>query len=423
MDYFDKLSRNIKARWKNFATRLRAYVKRLLFPLYLFPVKIVTYTLFYLVLFVFKLIFAFFGLMLDAVVFPFRSLKNFLKAVFFIAIAFYLLVTFVVIADYFKREYGNYSKAFCGYGVKEMLQKSVVRVVGGSSEGSGFFIAPDQVMTNFHVIADEPSPKIIFPDGSFETPIRIVGDQDADLAVLYTEKKHQDKVIPFSEDGGLYDDEPLLATGYPLGTDLKGEATIVRGNYIAYRQSKKAAVSYIQTNISLVEGMSGGPLTDQCGKVIGINTMSMAGLSLFILGRDAKMKAPSFTDKDIAKINVDPSNSPDDAVLAYYTYLKVRRMKDGFNLLSKDTVPHTDFREWTRRFTDVLSVHVYKVARYKDTDDTVSVKFSTKNWIDGEVEYHFFEGTWMMVKEDGIWKIQDGKILEVYTPGWSWYYE
>lgn len=34
------------------------------------------------------------------------------------------------------------------------------------------------------VIADEPSPKIVTADGSFTTPVKIVGDREADLAVL-----------------------------------------------------------------------------------------------------------------------------------------------------------------------------------------------------------------------------------------------
>ena len=54
------------------------------------------------------------------------------------------------------------------------LKKSVARVVGGYSEGSGFFGADNQILTSFHVIADEPSPKVIFFDGSFSTPYKII---------------------------------------------------------------------------------------------------------------------------------------------------------------------------------------------------------------------------------------------------------
>ena len=52
--------------------------------------------------------------------------------------------------------------------IKE-VRKSVVRVVGGEAEGSGFAIDNNGlILTNFHVIEFEPSPKIIFPDNTFE---------------------------------------------------------------------------------------------------------------------------------------------------------------------------------------------------------------------------------------------------------------
>ena len=57
------------------------------------------------------------------------------------------------------------------------LEVLLVRIIGGYGEGSGFFISPTEVVTNFHVIADEPSPKVVFPDGHFETPEKIVGEK------------------------------------------------------------------------------------------------------------------------------------------------------------------------------------------------------------------------------------------------------
>ena len=48
--------------------------------------------------------------------------------------------------------------------------------------------------------------------------------------------------------------------------------------------------------------MSGGPIADQCGSVIGINTLSLVGLSLYISADQAKTMVPSFTDQGITKI-------------------------------------------------------------------------------------------------------------------------
>ena len=402
---------------------LKAYFKRLLFPIYLFPIKLLIYSTYYFLKFLIKLLFALVGLIIDCIIFPFKSLKNFLKSFVYLIVAIYLFFSLLVIGDYVKRQYGSFNKIFCGYGINDKLKKSVVRIVGENMEGSGFFISENQVLTNFHVIADEPSPKIIFPDGKFITPSRIIGDADADLALLFVDDKYLDLVYPLPERLGFTDNEPLLSAGYALGTDIKGNATILKGNYIDYRTSKHYSVGYIQTNISLVAGMSGGPLVDQCGSLVGVNTMGLAGLSLFIGAQDVSTLIPNFTDQKVAKIEVDPSSSPEEAVRAFYTYLKARRMKDGFDLLSKKYLEKTNFEEWTARFTNILDVGIYKSERYEKTRDTAFVKFSTKNWVDGEIEIHYYEGTWKTVKEGGVYKMLQSKIKEVFEPGWDWFYE
>ena len=414
----------VKKFFENLLIRFKVYIKKLLFPLYLFPLKLLTYSFYYLLKFVFKLIAAFLELIFDCIKYPFASLKNFLKSIVYIAIFVYLFFSLMVIADYLNRNYGQWGKFWCGgRSVQARLKKSVVRIVGGNMEGSGFFINENQVLTNFHVIADEPSPKIIFPDGKFITPTRIIGDVDADLALLFVDDKYPDLVYPLPDRIDFSDNEPLLSAGYALGTDIKGAVTILKGNYIDYRTSKYYSVGYIQTNISLVAGMSGGPLVDQCGSLVGVNTMGLAGLSLFIGATDVSTLFPNFTDQEIVKIEVDPSLSPEDAVYAFYTYLKARRMQDGFDLLSKKYLEKTNFEEWTARFTNILDVGIYKSERYAGAWDTAFVKFSTKNWVDGEVETHFYEGTWKTVKEDGVYKMLQSKIKEVFEPEWDWFYE
>ena len=422
MGYFDKLAKKIKSRWKKVVSGLKTYFKKLLFPLYFFPIKLLTYSIYYLIRFLIKLIIAFIGLIIDGIVYPFKSLKNLLKSIFIIGVAIYMTASLFVIADYLRTQYGWYGKFLCSIGTRGKIQNSVVRVVGGYSEGTGFFIDPDQVITNFHVIADEPSPKIIFPDGSFITPVKIIGDKEVDLAILFTEKQYNHLVFPLPDEVAPYEDEPLIAAGYPLGTSLTGKATLLKGRFVDVRKSKQMPIAYIQADISLVKGMSGGPLMDQCGNVVGINTLGLAGLSLFINGDWAKTIIPHFTDQNITKIEVDPSISPAEAVRAFYTYLKARRMELGFILLSQEYLEKTNYEEWTSRFTDILDVQIFISEPYEDTEDTVFVKFATKNWNEGEVDYHYYEGTWQTVPEDGIHKMLKSNIKEVDEPSWEWFY-
>ena len=242
------MKNKIRELYKNF----KLYIKRLLFPLYLFPIKLLTYSTYYFLKLLWKLI-----------SWPFRKWSNFFKTILWIFITTYILLSFLVIVDYLGREYGNFDKILCGTGVKDKLRSSVVRIIGGYGEGSGFFISPTEVVTNFHVISDEPSPKVVFPDGHFETPEKIVGEKNMDIAVLTLKNSYPNFVYDLPTEFSLIGNEPLLSAGYPLGSEVTGDATIVKGNFIDFRRSRKDVIGYLQTNISLVKGMSGGPLVDR----------------------------------------------------------------------------------------------------------------------------------------------------------------
>lgn len=403
--------------------KIRAYFRRLLFPLYLFPLKLVTYSLYYMFRALGRLVIALIQIILDMVVYPFTSLRNFLKSICLILLLIYIAASLVVMNDYFTRQYGRYTDLFCSVGVKAKLKEKVVRIVGGYSEGSGFFIAPNQVMTNFHVIDGESSPKIILAGGEVISPIDVVGDINIDLAVLTLPLDYPSLVLPLPYmPVSLLDSEPLLSTGYPLGTELTGEATILSGRFIAMRSSSSVPATYLQSDINVVSGMSGGPLTDQCGRVVGINTAGLAGLSLFIDAYQASIYKGSFTDVDVEKIEVDATRSPEDAVIAFYTYIKARDMLSGFNLLSEEYLAFTSYAEWTSRFTDILDIRVFKTEMVQGAKDTVFVKFATKSWTGTEAVHKYYEGVWVTKKEGDTYKMRRSMIKEVLDPSSDWYY-
>ena len=86
----------------------------------------------------------------------------------------------------------------------------------------------NEIVTNFHVIADEPSPKVIFPDGSFAVPVEIVGDKDKDLAVLKIDRQLFKLNYSPLLASGIKFGEPIYAAGYPLGSELPGKVTVKR---------------------------------------------------------------------------------------------------------------------------------------------------------------------------------------------------
>src|SRR3989338_6121278 len=129
----EKLLNRIKNYVNTTANKIKAYFRKLLFPIYLFPLKLFTYSLYYFVKFIIKLIFAFIGLIIDCIIYPFRSLKNFLKSIVIIGVALYLFASLFVISDYLTKQYGWWGKFLCSIGSKNELQRKTVRIVGGYS--------------------------------------------------------------------------------------------------------------------------------------------------------------------------------------------------------------------------------------------------------------------------------------------------
>ena len=165
MDYFVSrliiLKNRIRKKLRDHIQKEKAYIKKLLFPLKLFPLKIIIYFFYYPIRIAKEIIIWSVKSLFKAIIWPFRKWSNLFKTTIGIVLFIYLLFSLIVILDYIKENYGHYSKFLCGYDLEKELETKVVRIVGGYSEGSGFFITEDQVLTSYHVIADEPSPKII----------------------------------------------------------------------------------------------------------------------------------------------------------------------------------------------------------------------------------------------------------------------
>jgi serine protease Do len=139
-----------------------------------------------------------------------------------------------------------------------------------SALGSGFIIKEDGiVITNNHVIANAED--IVVRVGDKEYKAKLVGtDPYMDVAVLKMETKDKFKPVKFGDSDLARVGDWAVAIGNPFG--LGGTVT---AGIISARNRDINLTRYddfIQTDASINQGNSGGPLFNLKGEVIGINT-------------------------------------------------------------------------------------------------------------------------------------------------------
>ncbi len=140
-----------------------------------------------------------------------------------------------------------------------------------SALGSGFIIdATGIVITNNHVIQGAED-IVVRVDGDIEYKVKIIGaDPLSDIAVLQIDSKERFIPVKFGNSDKARIGDWVIAIGNPFG--LGGTVTVG----IISARNRSIGLSryedYIQTDASINQGNSGGPLFDMKGNVIGINT-------------------------------------------------------------------------------------------------------------------------------------------------------
>ena len=136
--------------------------------------------------------------------------------------------------------------------------------------GSGFIVSPDGViLTNAHVVRDANEVTVKLQDRR-EFKAKVLGsDPKTDVAVLKIEAKNL-PVVPIGNSKSLAVGEWVLAIGSPYGLD----STVTAGVVSAKGRSLPGddSVPFIQTDVAVNPGNSGGPLFNTRGEVVGINS-------------------------------------------------------------------------------------------------------------------------------------------------------
>lgn len=149
------------------------------------------------------------------------------------------------------------------------VMPAVVLVETAEGRGSAFFVQPDTLVTNVHVVGTNSSVTIRRPGGR-SAPARVEATaRQFDLAVLKVEGADPNQpVIPLGTAAGVRPGQAVIAIGSALGLL---DSTVTQGIVSAVRKS--GAATLVQTDTAVNPGNSGGPLLNRDGVAIGITTM------------------------------------------------------------------------------------------------------------------------------------------------------
>lgn len=198
--------------------------------------------------------------------------------------------------------------AIPGFGeIAERLRRSTVLIhSGGRGAGSGVIWSSDGVvMTNAHVIRGSGVNVQLWDGREFEAVIRS-RDPRRDLAELHIDAANL-PAASVADSSAVRPGELAIAIGNPLGfvgalaTGVVHAVGPLRG---------LGPQTWVQADVRLAPGNSGGPLADAHGRVIGINTMVAGRLALAIPSNSVREFLSAGPANAWLGVTVHPANIP-----------------------------------------------------------------------------------------------------------------
>ena len=156
-------------------------------------------------------------------------------------------------------------------GFNDFFNKDNGRSRVSKSLGSGFVIdAGGYVVTNNHVIEGADVIEVIFPNEETYDATLLGRDPSTDLALLKIERDEPFPAVSFGDSNAIEVGEWVMAIGNPFGYGGSVSAGIVSARNRSINHG--AYDDFIQTDVAINKGNSGGPLFNMDGEVIGVNT-------------------------------------------------------------------------------------------------------------------------------------------------------
>jgi len=213
--------------------------------------------------------------------------------------------------------------------ISSSVRKSIVRIVGGTfsflGEGTGFFVDKDRIVTNIHVVSHPGLFYAKLVDNETVWAIESVTAFDIKNDLVVLKISGEGIPLPLGDSDSVQISETISASGFP-----DGKYNEVKGTIHSIRKKDK----WLRMTVHVSPGISGGPILNSKGEVIG-----MCAASFYSYG----YAIPSNTVKALLTENQTETLSQwhQRKVIRADCYYKLAQMK-YFEKKYNETIAHLD---------------------------------------------------------------------------------
>ena len=143
----------------------------------------------------------------------------------------------------------------------EKIKDSIVRIESENTSGTGFFVAPDKIATNIHVVAHAGPISVKSPDTKKDWTIEGVVGFDTENSLVILKITDEGKPLPLGDSDALDIGESISILDYP-----DGEFKITEGNIQSIRKNNK----WLRVKATTFNRTNGSPVLNNNGQVIGV---------------------------------------------------------------------------------------------------------------------------------------------------------
>ena len=188
----------------------------------------------------------------------------------------------------FQKSLGERGDGLPSEGVRAKLEKVVAERAAASapkpkekelaSTGTGFYISPDTIVTNFHVVNGCAEIRLHKSGGDLGAVKVLATSRADDLAALRAEAPAK-SFLKLRVGAPIKAAEPVLVFGYPLAEALSSAGNTTVGNVTALAGLRDDS-RFIQISAAVQPGNSGGPALDEAGRLMGVVVAKLNALAV-----------------------------------------------------------------------------------------------------------------------------------------------